>query len=245
METLEIIALIVGMFASLAAVFLAALAFRTYRDLTPLAQEQRRREEHMEHLASHVMQMLDRISTIWESFGRGEPVALFHFPALCHGAKLLDKMLTKGSRLGLVEICLGDPHRVKEKADRWRMNTAFRSALLELAITPSDSLEVLDPEALDYLESSDLAGAKLALVRIQYDFFKLHFFLGVIRLGDACVAYRKESSKSGKGISIGNDLDNVIGNLAEACGAGWTPNDEDEWDGERFREHCSNYILLP
>lgn len=244
METLETTALIVGMFASLAAVFLAGLAFRTYRELTPQAQQQRRRDEHMEDLASHVMQTLDRISTIRHSHYRGEPVAKFHFPGLCRDAKMLDKLLDRCSRLGLLEVCLGDPLRLREKTDRWKMNTSFRTGLVELAATPSDALDALDPEALAYLESPGFEDATLALVRTQFDIIKQHFLLGMIRLGDACIAYRKESSRLNGRITICDNLNDVIRELTELDAPSWTPENEVKWDGERFREYCSNYILL-
>ena len=242
METLETIALIVGMLASLAAVFLAGLAFRTYRELTPLAQLQRRRDEHMEDLASHVMQTLDRISTMRHAHYGGEPVAKFHFPGICHDAKLLDKMLDKCSRLGLVEVCLGDPNRLREETDRWKMSTSFRTGLVELATTPSDVFHELDPELLTYLDSPGKENTTQALIRVQFDFIKMHFFLGMIRLGDACIAYRKESSRLGGRIAIGDDLNSVIRELTNLDAPAWKPEKEIEWNGEKFREHCSNYI---
>ena len=236
MNGLEVAAQILGIISAFAAVFLAILAFKTYRDLTPSAQLRRNQDEHMDHLAALVMQILSRITILRESHISRQPVAGYLFPAFSHDARQLDSLLDRSSQLGLIQKCLADSNLQDANADRWGMNTAFRTSIVEMANFDSSKFHTLDPSSYEYLDSEDHSNAQEALVQVQHEFVKLHFFLGIIRLGDSCIAYGE--------ISTRGELSNLLEKLTQLDAPRWTPAGEAIWSGEDLRVYSANYIRL-
>ena len=238
MQQLEYLVGVAGIASALAAVFLALLSRRTYRQLTPEAQMVRRQNEHMDHLAVLVMQILDKIAAVRDLHIKEKPVAWYLFPALAHDARQLDKLLDRCAKLGLARTCLVDPRRQFGKTDLWQMNTAFRASIIELSQLKTKSISNVDLDLLRIrLDPIQYEQEERSLWREQVQVLKLHFATGMIRLGDACLAF--------KSVSIKEDLDRMIGKASEREAAWWKTHAEDNRTSEIYRCYASNYIPNP
>ena len=258
MSTFEKLVGVAGIFSSLAAVYIAYVAFRTYRDLSPAAQLRRRQAEHMDHLAALVMQMLDRLITVRTSHRRRTPVAPYLFPAFCYDARQLDKLLDKCSRLGLIVVCLGDRSRQTIGMNRWAMNTTLRTSIIELSEADTSEINRYDPEDIAHLDANAQKEERAAIWRLQWPFLKRNLLLGMIRLGDACIAYENAEPRrrwslvlvfrrigllkrtGGKRVVIWKDLRMAVEELARIELPILKPEEAEGWDHNQFRDYCSN-----
>ena len=229
---------IAGIVSALAAVFLALLARKTYRQLTPEAQMTRRQNEHMDHLAVLVMQILDKIATVRYVHTREKPAAWYLFPALAHDARQLDKLLDRAARLGLASTCLVDPKRRFGRTDLWAMNTAFRASIIELSRLKVKEISNVDLDLVRMkLGPAQYAQEERRLWLEQIRVLKLHFATGMIRLGDACLAF--------KSVSIKDDLERQLSEVSEQEAVWWKTHTEGNRTSDIYRCYASNYIPAP
>ena len=159
METFEDITQALTALASLSAVLVAALAFRTYRDLRPSAQFRRRQDDHMNHLASQILQILERQQLFYAARVHGLEVDPYIFPAASREARQLNKLLDGCSELHLTQYCIG-----QGRDHQWALYGAFRAAIAEQA-------------------ELDAEHAKIE------DYTAEHFVMGMTRLTGLCLKY--------------------------------------------------------
>ena len=153
---------------SLAAVVVAALAFRTYRELSPAAQMRCRQQEHMDEMTAVILQILDLKDTFLFLVREQIHPDRYIFLGLKECASQLNRHLNRVNRLELTGVIVG-----QGRAHQWPLYNSFRSAVLEIAsLDPNDA----DPGV----------------------FAKDHFLMGVIRLGDSCLDYMGDESRASK-----------------------------------------------
>ena len=173
---------------SLAAVVVAVLALRTYRDLSPAAAKRRRQQEHMDEMTALIIMFLDLQKTF--AVLRREHIHpdKYIYNGIKECASLLRKSLSKAHRLGLTSVIVGQGH-----AHQWPLYNAFLSGVLEIAmLDPNDA----DPE----------------------DFTKEHFLMGIIRLGDGCRNYMEDESRASEYVAkpMKTDLANAMDQIPES-----------------------------
>ena len=160
METFSDITEVMTALASLAAVVVAVLAFWTYRDIRPASQRKRRQDEHMNHLASQLIQVLDRQQTFVDAQVHNFDVDPYNFRAAGLEANQLIELLDGCSQLDLTRYCVGG----QDRQHRWALYGAFRADLAERAeLEPGEA----DPSS----------------------YTKQHGLMGVIRVACLCLEY--------------------------------------------------------
>ena len=159
MDTLETIVALFTAVGSIAAVVVAILAFRTYRDLSPTSQLLRRQREYMLDVASVTRQVLELIEAFEEIHHEsGKPKSNYLFHSLNQLSGQLNELVHGANAIGMVNAIVGSHD------NRWRLLTAFRSTLRDY--------ETLDPKTMTVQETR-----------------RLHYFYGIIRLAHSCMDY--------------------------------------------------------
>ena len=149
--------------AALCAVVLAGLAFKTYWDLRPAAQLERRQDEYFLRLSAEVILILEALLTFWSCISSRQPPDPYLYSIYRHTTAQLHKILNKSADHELTHEIVGNHD------NRWERHLAFRSALLEQS-------------QLDLGKNSQV----LPAAHILQPAFSCHFLFGLLELAGIC-----------------------------------------------------------
>lgn len=169
--------------AALAAVIGASLGLRTYRELRPEAELQRRQNAYFVILTAEVTLMLTLLLTIRRNVRDQGSLDAFFVPAYSNAARRLARILDESASVDVAHEVVGS-HRM-----RWDRHMAIRASLrdqekLEDAVTT----EQVSPDQLRPMQSA-------------------HLWLGLMDLAATCEACSKQK---GRHNPLAADLRRVI-----------------------------------